>query len=179
MLGPLFNRVADADISGAVHTGLLREGNGNPTNGKGRTVKFRTCSSALVAAVGAIALLVFAPAALAANDTTQFSVTAGSLSLGTAPDVPNLPALTLNGQSQTLTAQMANFSAIDATGAATGWNVTVIGDTSGGKSAVFKEYCPNATCGSNSGPGYVSGGATLGPRKRGRGRSPSGPSGAS
>lgn len=124
-------------------------------------MKFRTCSSALVAAVGAIALLVFAPAALAANDTTQFSVTAGSLSLGTAPDVPNLPALTLNGQSQTLTAQMANFSAIDATGAATGWNVTVIGDTSGGKSAVFKEYCPNATCGSNSGPGYVSGGATL------------------
>jgi hypothetical protein len=115
----------------------------------------------LVAAVCAIAALVSAPAALAANDTTQFSVTAGSLSLGTAPDVPNLPALTLNGQSQTLTAQMANFSAIDATGAATGWNVTVIGDTSGGKSAVFKEYCPNATCGSNSGPGYVSGGATL------------------
>jgi hypothetical protein len=115
----------------------------------------------LVAAVCAVATLVSAPAALAANDTTQFSVTAGSLSLGTAPDVPNLPALTLNGQSQTLTAQMANFSAIDATGAATGWNVTVIGDTSGGKSAVFKEYCPNATCGSNSGPGYVSGGATL------------------
>ena len=103
----------------------------------------------------------FAPAALAVNDTTQFSVTAGSLSLGTAPDVPNLPALTLNGQSQTLTAQMANFSAIDATGAATGWNVTVIGDTSGGKSAVFKQYCPNATCGSDSGPGYVSGGQTL------------------
>ena len=115
----------------------------------------------MVAAVCAIATLVFAPAALAANDTTQFSVTAGSLSLGTAPDVPNLPALTLNGQSQTLTAQMANFSAIDATGAATGWNVTVIGDTSGGKSAVFKEYCPNATCGSNSGPGYISGGATM------------------
>jgi hypothetical protein len=124
-------------------------------------VKLRTCSPPLVTAVCAIAAVVFAPAAMAANDTTQFSVTAGSLSLGTAPDVPNLPALTLNGQSQTLTGQMANFSAIDATGAATGWNVTVVGDTSGGKSAVFKEYCPNATCGSNSGPGYVSGGATM------------------
>jgi hypothetical protein len=124
-------------------------------------VKFRKGSFALIAAISVIAALVLAPPSLAANDTTQFSVTAGSLSLGTAPDVPNLPALTLNGQSQTLTAQMANFSAIDATGAATGWNVTVIGDTSGGKSPVFKEYCPNANCGSNSGPGYVGGGATL------------------
>jgi hypothetical protein len=124
-------------------------------------LKFRKSSFALVATLSTTVALAIVPSALAANDTTQFSVTAGSLSFGTAPDVPNLPALTLNGQSQTLTAQMANFSAIDATGAATGWNVTVIGDTSGGKSAVFKEYCPNATCGSNSGPGYISGGATL------------------
>jgi hypothetical protein len=122
---------------------------------------FRNTSSALIAAVGVIAALLFAQPAVAANDTTQFSVTAGSLSLGTAPDVPNLPALTLNGQAQTLTGQMANFSAIDATGSATGWNVTVIGDSGAGKSPVFKEYCPNATCGSNSGPGYISGGPSL------------------
>jgi hypothetical protein len=108
-----------------------------------------------------VAALFSAAPALAASDTTQFSVTAGALSLGTAPDVPNFSALTLNGQAQTLTAQMNNFSAIDATGSATGWNVTVIGDTGAGKSAVFKEYCPNATCGSNSGPGYISGGATM------------------
>lgn len=122
---------------------------------------FRKHSPATIATLAAIAALVSAPSALAANDTTQFTVTAGALSLGTAPDVPNLPALTLNGQAQTLSAQMANFSAIDATGSATGWNVTVIGDTGAGKSPVFKEYCPNATCGSNSGPGYISGGPSL------------------
>jgi hypothetical protein len=124
-------------------------------------VKPRKPSSALIAAAAAVATLFCATPALAANDTTQFSVTAGTLSLGTAPDAPNLPALTLNGQAQTLAAQMGNFSAIDATGSATGWNVTVTGDSSAGKSPVFKEYCPNATCGSNSGPGYISGGATL------------------
>jgi hypothetical protein len=133
----------------------------SPRKGKGRTVTFRKSTSGLIAATCAIAALVFAPSAPAANDTTQFSVTAGALSLGTAPDVPNLPALTLNGQAQTLTGQMANFSAIDATGSATGWNVTVIGDSGAGKSPVFKEYCPNATCGSNSGPGYISGGPSL------------------
>jgi hypothetical protein len=26
---------------------------------------------------------------------------------------------------------------------------------------VFKQYCPNTTCGSDTGPGYISGGATL------------------
>jgi hypothetical protein len=113
----------------------------------------------LIAALAA--LLIVAPSAWAVADTTQFSVTAGSLSLGTAPDVPNLGALTLTGQSQTLTGQMNNFSAIDATGSATGWNVTVSGDNTAGKSQVFKQYCPNATCGTDSGPGYISGGAAL------------------
>jgi hypothetical protein len=117
----------------------------------------------LAAAVAVAALLTFAPLAGAAtsNDTTQFAVTAGTLTFGTAPDVPNLPALTLTGQTQTLNAQMANFSMSDATGSGSGWNVSVIGDTAGGKSAVFKQYCPNATCGSDTGPGYVAGGATL------------------
>jgi hypothetical protein len=113
-----------------------------------------------VAAIIALAALPSA-SALAASDTTQFSVTAGSLAFGTAPDVPNLPALTLNGQSQTLNAQMNNYSVSDATGSGTGWNVTVNGDSTAGKSAVFKQYCPNATCGSDTGPGYVSSGATL------------------
>jgi hypothetical protein len=120
---------------------------------------FSKLPCALIAALAA--LLLAAPSAWAVADTTQFSVTAGSLSLGTAPDVPNLGTLTLNGQAQTLTGQMNNFSAIDATGSASGWNVTVSGDNSSGKSPVFKEYCPNATCGSNSGPGYISGGPTL------------------
>jgi hypothetical protein len=124
----------------------------------------RLCIRILLVAAGAVAaLLGSAPLAVAvtANDTTQFAVTAGTLSFGTAPDAPNLPGLTLNGQAQTLNAQMANFSMLDATGSGSGWNVSVIGDASGGKSAVFKQYCPNATCGSDTGPGYVTSGATL------------------
>jgi hypothetical protein len=125
----------------------------------------QTTHAVFATAVAVAALLISAPLASAAtaNDTTQFAVTAGGLTFGTAPDVPNLPALTLNGQAQTLNAQMANFSMSDATGSGSGWNVSVIGDTAGGKSAVFKQYCPNATCGTDTGPGYVPGGATLAP----------------
>jgi hypothetical protein len=123
----------------------------------------QTSRFVLAAAIAAAALLVSAPLASAAtaNDTTQFSVTAGTLVFGTAPDAPNLPALTLNGQAQTLNGQMASYSMSDGTGSGSGWNVSVIGDTAVGKSAVFKQYCPNATCGTDSGPGYVAGGATL------------------
>jgi hypothetical protein len=118
----------------------------------------------MLAAAVAVAALLTSPslaAAATSNDTTQFAVTAGGLTFGTAPDVPNLPPLTLNGQAQTLNAQMSNFSMSDATGSGSGWNVSVIGDTAAGKSAVFKQYCPNATCGTDTGPGYVAGGATL------------------
>src|SRR4051812_47559022 len=123
----------------------------------------RPIRSMLTAASVVAALLAWAPLAEAAtaSDTTQFAVTAGALAFGTAPDVPNMPGLTLNGQAQTLNAQMASFSMSDATGSGSGWNVSVIGDSAAGKSAVFKQYCPNATCGSDTGPGYVSGGATL------------------
>jgi hypothetical protein len=97
--------------------------------------------------------------AATSGDTSQLGVTAGSLSFGTAPDVPAMPALTLNGQSQTLTAQMPSWSASDATGSGSGWNVTVQGDSGTDKSAVFKEYCTSATdCGT---VGYVTGGKTL------------------
>src|SRR3954452_15870977 len=125
----------------------------------------QTSRLVFAAAIAAAALLTSAPlaAAATANDTTQFAVTAGTLAFGTAPDVPNLPALTLNGQAQTLNGQMASYSMSDGTGSGSGWNVSVIGDTAGGKSPVFKVYCPNATCGSDSGPGYVAGGAPLAP----------------
>jgi hypothetical protein len=121
----------------------------------------RKHSNALIATTAAVVLLLSALPAQAVTDTTQFTVTAGTLSIGTSPDAPSLSSLTLNGQAQTLTAQMNNYSIIDATGSAAGWNVTVSGDSGAGKSPVFKEYCPNATCGSNSGPGYISGGPTL------------------
>ena len=114
-------------------------------------------------ALAAVLLLAALPCAgaWAASDTTQFAVNAGSLVFGTAPDVPNFPALTLNGQAQTLNAQMNNYSVGDGSGSGAGWNVTVNGDGSGGKSAVFKQYCPNATCGTDSGPAYITGGRTL------------------
>lgn len=91
----------------------------------------------------------------------------GPLQFGsTTPDIATLPSVTLNGQSQTVTSAMANFEVDDATGtsqgaSASGWNLTVSGDSGTGNSAVFKRYCPNATCGSDSGPAYVPGGATL------------------
>jgi hypothetical protein len=80
----------------------------------------------------------------------------------TAPDVPALPGLTLNGQSQTTTRQMSNFSVNDTSASPSGWNVTVLGDSSAGKSAVFKQYCPaaSAPCGSDP-AGYVTSGRTL------------------
>ena len=122
------------------------------------------------AGVTATLLVAFAlalPAAASAattSDNSSFAVTAGSLTFGTpAPNVPDtLSAVTLNGSgSQTSTGEMNNFQVVDATGLGSGWNLTVNGDASTGKSAVFKQYCPNASCGADSGPGYVSGGASL------------------
>jgi WxL domain surface cell wall-binding len=117
---------------------------------------------ALAAAATVAITAVLAPAsALAATDQTQFSVTGGSLSFSAAPALPTLTAITLNGSAQTTNTTMTNFTVLDATGSGAGWNVTVNGNAAGGKSAVFKQYCPSATCGSDSGPGYVSGGQTL------------------
>jgi WxL domain surface cell wall-binding len=94
------------------------------------------------------------------EDKTQFSVTAGSLAFSTLPALPTLSAITLNGAAQTTNTTMTNFGVADATGSGSGWNTTVAGQTGGSKSAVFKQYCPTATCGSDP-EGYVSGGATL------------------
>lgn len=120
-------------------------------------------TTALAAAASAATMLALASPALAvtSNDTTQFAVSAGTLSFTTAPDTPNLPALTLTGAQQTLNATMANFGVSDATGTGSGWNVTVNGDASGGKSAVFKRYCTQAGGCAGDPFGYVTGGATL------------------
>ena len=85
---------------------------------------------------------------------------AAALSFSTAPNAPNLPALTLNGQSQPDNATMANWG-VTSTSSSNAWNVTVAGDSTTGHSAVFKQYCPNTTCGTDSGPGYITGGRTL------------------
>jgi hypothetical protein len=88
---------------------------------------------------------------------------ATTVAFATAPNMPALSGVTLNGQTQTTFSlwSMTNAISITSSGTNTGWNLTVIGNSAAGKSAVFKEYCPNTTCGSHSGPGYVGGGFTL------------------
>src|SRR4051812_4433243 len=97
----------------------------------------------LVAALGL--LLGLSSGAEAASDTTQFAVTPGSLSLTAAPVTPILPTLVLNGNAQTLNATESNWTAVDSTGTGSGWHLTVIGDSAGGQSGVFKEYCTDGT----------------------------------
>jgi hypothetical protein len=114
-------------------------------------------------AVALTALSALSPSLSAAatqEDKTQFSVTAGSLSFSTTPAMPTLNAITLNGSAQTTNTSMTNFGVADATGAGSGWNTTVAGQAGAGKSVVFKQYCPTATCGADP-EGYVAGGATL------------------
>jgi hypothetical protein len=86
---------------------------------------------------------------------------AGTLAFDVAPDAVALPSVTLNGQAQTKTAQMSNFAVDDTTGSSSGWNVTVAGDGSAGKSAVLKQYCTLAGGCSTHPLGYVAGGQTL------------------
>jgi hypothetical protein len=85
---------------------------------------------------------------------------AGELKFGTTPVLPTLPAVTINAQSQTPHATMANFSVADTRGTKSGWNVTVAGQSGTGKSSVLAQYCPKAKCGSDA-EGYITGGKTL------------------
>jgi len=116
-----------------------------------------TLTAALTALAG---LTPTVSAGATAEDKTQFSVTAGSLSFSTTPALPTLNSITLNGSAQTTNTTMTNFGAADATGSGSGWNITVAGQSGASKSAVFKQYCPTATCGPDP-EGYVAGGATL------------------
>src|SRR5438309_2255000 len=115
--------------------------------------RFATRSVAVACAV-ALAMLGLSSNALAVT----------TLVVNTAPTLPALTGVTLNGQTQTTTTAwtMANNIKITSSGTNSGWNVTVGANTTGGThSAVFKQYCPNATCGADAGPGYVAGGFTL------------------
>jgi len=84
----------------------------------------------------------------------------GQLVFGTDPATPTFPAVTLNGQAQTIDASdpMNDFDVDDTMGTGSGWNVTVEGASGSGLSPVFEEYCPGGACGTQ---GYVSGGQTL------------------
>jgi hypothetical protein len=99
-------------------------------------------------------------AAIVVSSLEMVATASATLSFATAPALPTLPGVTLSGQAQTTTVAMTDFAVSDTTGGA-GWNVTVAGESGSGKSPVFKQYCPNASCGADSGPGYIAGGHTL------------------
>jgi hypothetical protein len=128
-----------------------------------RTRRLSSGARAARALAIALAALALAPALAAAETketTTQFEVKAGALTFSTAPTMPTLGTVTLKGESQTTHATMSNFAVQDATGSGSGWNVTVEGQSGSGKSAVFKQYCPETKCGSEA-KGYISGGYEL------------------
>ena len=130
-----------------------------PANGSHRSAAtILACLFMLACATAA--LLPGVAAAETKENTTQFEVKAGSLTFSTAPTMPTLTALTLKAEAQTTNTTMNNFAVQDATGSGSGWNVTVEGQSGTGKSAVFKQYCPETKCGSDA-KGYVSGGAEL------------------
>ena len=100
-------------------------------------------------------------AMLATLALTAGSSMATTVALTTAPNLPTLTGVTLNGQSQSTFTIWSNAMKITSSGTNNGWNLTVNGNSAAGRSAVFKQYCPNATCGTDSGPGYITGGFTL------------------
>jgi hypothetical protein len=125
---------------------------------------FMRCARVAAALAGAGAMLgtlCASAEAVTSEDFTSFEVKAGTLSFSTAPAMPALSAVTLNGSAQTTKTTMTNFAVDDATGSGSGWRVTVNGVSGGANSAVFKQYCGEAKCGADSGPGYVASGFEL------------------
>ncbi|HEY4451418.1 MAG TPA: hypothetical protein VGN13_07480 [Solirubrobacteraceae bacterium] len=116
--------------------------------------------SAVLLACATSALLAGGALGATQEDKAEFSVKAGSLSFSSTPSMPALKEVTLTGGSQTTNTTMTNFGAQDATGSGSGWNVTVAGQSGSEKSAVFAQYCPTATCGTDV-KGYVAAGAAL------------------
>lgn len=92
---------------------------------------------------------------------TAGSSMATTVAFTTAPTLPTLNGVTLNSQSQSTATIWSNAMKIASSGTNSGWNLTVNSISGTGKSAVFKEYCPNTTCGTHPGPAYVTGGFTL------------------
>jgi hypothetical protein len=106
----------------------------------------------------ALTVAILAPFVPATNAEAAMTLT-----FSTSPVLGTLPGITLSGGKQTTTATTTlNHFAVTSSGTPNiGWNMTVASVTGTGKSSVFKEYCPNTTCGTDSGPGYVTGGYTL------------------
>ncbi len=82
----------------------------------------------------------------------------GLLTFVSAPAMPALTSITLDGESQTTHTTMTSFKVKDATAVGAGWNVTVSGHEGSGLKSKFTQYCPEAACGT---VGYVAGGHAL------------------
>ena len=124
----------------------------------------RATAVALVGAALVSLFLLLAPKAEANNDKTYFTVTAGALEFATAPALPVLTGVTLNGEAQSTHTNMTNFKVKDARGTGVGWHVSVSSRPTVGTtvSEKFKEYCESASvCGANAAERYVAGGKEL------------------
>jgi hypothetical protein len=106
----------------------------------------RSARACLIAAIAALAV---------GADTAR-----AAFEFGTAPKLPVLTTVTLSGKAQTVNTTMTGFSVIDTRGTKSGWNITVVGQSGTGKSAVFAQYCPKASCGTDV-EGYVTGGQKM------------------
>jgi hypothetical protein len=159
LVGSAFNSTAAMTLTGpAIATSRVNVA----SSGTGSQVRTYV-GDFLQAAAGATGAKTGSAAPSSSWGTITFAVrpAAGTLAFEIAPDTASLPSVTLNGQAQTTTTQMSNFTVDDTTGSGSGWNVSVAGDATTGKSAVLKQYCPQAGgCGSDA-LGYVSGGRTL------------------
>jgi hypothetical protein len=104
-------------------------------------------------ALAVVTLAPFVPATNAGATTLTFN---------TGPALGTLSGVTLQGKTQTTTTTTnLGLFAVKSSVSNAGWNMTVQSVGTGGKSSVLKEYCPNATCGTDTGPGYVAGGYSL------------------
>jgi hypothetical protein len=124
----------------------------------------RAIALALTGAALVSLFLLLAAKAEANNDKTYFTVTAGALEFVTAPALPVLTGVTLNGEAQNTHTNMTNFRVKDARGTGVGWHVSVSSRATVGTtvSEKFKEYCESASvCGANAAERYVTGGKEL------------------
>jgi hypothetical protein len=124
----------------------------------------RAIALALAGTALALLFLFLAPKAEANNDKTYFTVTAGALEIVTAPALPLLTGVTLNGEAQNTHTNMTNFKVKDARGTGVGWHMSVSSRATAGTtvSEKFKEYCESASvCGANAAEHYVAGGKEL------------------
>jgi putative surface cell wall-binding protein len=84
----------------------------------------------------------------------------GTLTFSSAPALPTLTTVAINGQAQTVYTTMTKLAIADTRGTKLGWSLTVQGQSGTGKSAVLAQYCPKPKCGTDS-EGYIASGKAI------------------